>query len=92
MEDYLDCCQSGLKPLLKAVGEASDEIDEPWLRAQIGNGIHPEVTDAGLYVYRALRHHTDGEARKVVATVDGGKRVRSVAKAAGTLRAYRLTR
>ena len=66
--DYFDNVTNGMRKFLKEVELEAQPVTDTWLserRTQFGD----KVVDGQVQVWRALKHLTDGEARKVVNSV-----------------------
>ena len=73
VEDFFDNTNPGMKGYLQLINMETTEVDDsqffasPSTEAKHGT----KVTDDTVQVWRALKHLTDGEARKVVMAVKG---------------------
>ena len=67
--DWLDSICDGLKDLLREAGAEEDDIGEDWHFRKRQEGVYtPQALDR-VKLWRSLKKLTDGEARKVIASV-----------------------
>ena len=70
VEDYLDHANPGMRDLLNEIDVEVEDVDEGWRRKRVGS-VKEKVLGDHVQVWRALKHLTSGEARKIVMNVKG---------------------
>ena len=69
MADWLDSICDGLTDFLREAGAEEDDIGEEWRFSKRQEGVYTPQALSKVKLWRSLKKLTDGEARKVIASV-----------------------